>query len=121
MVAQNAKYIYRTYAQVLYAQKKYPEALNAIDKAHKLFRTPLGSVNAIYADVLMRLGRDKDAFDKLDEAIKAGQATPEMKKNLKGLYVKAKGSDADYAGYEQMVKKMLSEKLKAELAKKNDQ
>ena len=118
MVAQNAKYIYRTYAQVLYAQKKYPEALNAIDKAHKSFRAPLGSVNAIYADVLMRLGRDKDAFDKLDEAIKAGQATPEMKKNLKELYVKAKGSDADYAAYEQMVKKMLSEKLKAELVKK---
>jgi thiol-disulfide isomerase/thioredoxin len=118
MVAEGVKYYYRLYAQVLYAQNRYLEALAAIDKSHKGFRAPLGSVNAVYSQVLMALGRNNEAFDKLDEAIKAGQATPEMKKDLKILYVKAKGSDTGFDEYEAIVRKSLSDKLKNELAKK---
>ena len=117
MVAGGVKYHYRTYAQVLYAQKKYSEALLAIDKSHKGFQAPIGSVNAVYSQVLLALGRNKEAFDKLDEAIKAGQATPEMKKDLKMLYIKAKGSDEGFEEYDAMVRKSLSEKMRSELVK----
>ncbi len=118
MAASNAKYVYRTYAQVLYAQKKYADALVAIDKSYKAFPAPLGSVNSIYSQILLALGREKEAFDKLDEAIRVGQATPEMKTNLRALYAKAKGSNVGYAEYEINVKKILSEKLRNEVAKK---
>ncbi|MGV3528100.1 MAG: redoxin domain-containing protein [Flavisolibacter sp.] len=118
MAATNTKYVSRSYAQVLFDQKKYAEALRAIEKSYRGFPEPMGSVNALYAKILLALGKEKDAFDKLDEAIRAGQATPEMKTDLKRLYVKAKGSDAGYAEYEVMVKKTLSDKLKKEVAKK---
>ena len=105
-------------ADILYKQKKYTEALKYIKQAHDSSDKVRGNVNATYANVLMALGRNKEAFEKINEAIKDGQATDEMKANLKTLYVKVKGSNKGYADYLASLNKILEEKIKREVAKK---
>jgi peroxiredoxin len=65
----------------------------------------------------MALGKDQEAFNVIDESVKAGQATNAMKEDLKTLYVKVKGSDAGYEEYLATVNKILVEKIKKDLAK----
>jgi peroxiredoxin len=65
----------------------------------------------------MAMGKDDDAFNIIDEAVKAGQATPSMKDDLKTLYAKVKGSNAGFDEYMATVNKLLVEKIKKDLAK----
>jgi len=104
-------------AELLTEQKKYEEALPYIKAAHDSAKSVRGNVNATYAKLLMALGKDQQAFDVIDEAVKAGQATQEMKDQLKTLYVKVKGSDAGYNEYIASVNKSLAEKIRKDMAK----
>lgn len=104
-------------AEILIKQKKYAEALKYIREAHDSAKTVRGYVNANYAKILMALGKDKEAFDMIDEAIKAGQATQEMKGDLKKLYVKVKGSDAGYDEYMASVNKIVAENIRKDLSR----
>jgi thiol-disulfide isomerase/thioredoxin len=109
---------YLVYAtQVLSQQKKYEEALVYIDKAYKTTRPVRGSINSSYAKLLSEMGRYAEAFDKIDEAVKAGQATDDMIRSLKELYVKKHGSEAGYDEYMASAKKQLVEKILRELPK----
>jgi thiol-disulfide isomerase/thioredoxin len=65
----------------------------------------------------MALGRDKEAFEKLDETVKLGLATPEMKENLKVLYKKVKG-ETGFDAYMAEVQRVLAEKIREDLKKK---
>ena len=103
--------------EILIRQERYAEALKYIKEAHDSSKTIRGYVNASYAKILMKLGKDKEAFDMIDEAVKAGQATQEMKDDLKTLYVKVKGSNAGYDEYMASVNKLLAEKIRKEVAK----
>jgi peroxiredoxin len=106
-----------TLADIYLEQKKYKEALQYIRQAHDSAKDVRGNINAVYAKVLMTLGKDQQAFDIIDEAVKAGQATAEMKHSLKTLYVKVKGSDAGYDAYLASVNKILAEKIRKNLVK----
>ena len=54
--------------EILIKQERYAEALKFIKEAHDSSKTVRGYVNASYAKILMKLGRDKEAFDMIDEA-----------------------------------------------------
>jgi peroxiredoxin len=104
-------------ADILYKQKKYAEALKYIKEAYDSSKTVRAGLNSTYAKILMALGKDQQAFDKINEAVKEGQANEGMKENLKTLYVKVKGSNAGYEEYMVSLNKILAEKIKKEIAK----
>lgn len=106
-----------TLADLLYKQKRYPEALNYIKMAHDSSKTVRANLNSTYSKILLTMGREKEAFDIIDEAVKEGQATLEMKESLKTLYAKVKGSTAGYDEYMASVTKLLAEKIRKDLAK----
>src|SRR5689334_740921 len=104
-------------AELLTEQKKYEEALPYIKAAHDSAKSVRGNVNATYAKLLIALGKDQEAFGVIDEAVKAGQATQEMKDQMKTLYVKVKGSNAGYDEYVAAVNKSLAEKIRKDMTK----
>ena len=111
-------YGYKTYiAQLLVKQKKYNEALKYIQEVHDSVKTVRGNVNSLYAQILVALGKNQEAFDLIDEAVKNGKATPEIKETLKTLYVKVKGSNEGYDEYMASINKILIANVRAELAK----
>src|SRR5690606_32933198 len=80
-------------AEILMKQENYPEALIYIRQAHDSSSYVRGNVNELYAKILMKLNKEQEAFNIIDEAVKAGQATKEMKETLKKLYVNVKRSN----------------------------
>ena len=104
-------------ADILYQQKKYAEALNYVKIAHDSSKKIIGGINSTYANILVALGRHNEAFEMIDEAVKEGQANPEMKENLKTLYVKVKGSNNGYDEYMASLNKILIEMMRKEVAK----
>ncbi len=102
-------------AQILYKQKKYKEALPYVETAYKANKEPKVYVNTNYAQILVALGRNKEAFDKIDELVKTGQTNAEMLVKLKGLYVKKHGSDKGYDEYLATANKQMADKIIKEL------
>lgn len=101
-------------AEIYYQQKKYDSALTYIENAHEASKTPKAYINGNYAKILNELGRYQDAFDKLDELMRSGQANRETTDAQKRLYLKIHGSDAGYDAYlaatnKQMIAKILEE------------
>ena len=89
----------RECAKALYEEKKYDEALVYIQKDFAYEPKMRPDVNALYGKILMGLGRDQEAFDKLEAVLKAGQSTPELEADLRSVYVRLKGSDKGYDDY----------------------
>jgi thiol-disulfide isomerase/thioredoxin len=106
-----------TLAGLYLQQKRYEEALPYIRLAHDSAKTTRGDINAIYADVLIALGKNQQAFDVIDESVKAGQANKQMKESLKTLYPKVKGSQAGYEEYLASVNRILADKIRKDIAK----
>lgn len=104
-------------AEVLFKQKKYTEALQYVKEAHDSSATVRANINSNYANILIALGKDNEAFEIINESVKEGQATAEMKENLKTLYAKVKGSNAGYDEYMASLNKILIEKMRKEVAK----
>jgi peroxiredoxin len=104
-------------ADILLKEKKYSEALKYVREAHDSSKTVRGNVNSTYAKVLMALGKNQEAFDKINEAVKEGQATAEMKESLKTLYAKVKGTNEGYEDYMASLNKILAEKTRKEMAR----
>lgn len=104
-------------ADIYMKEKNYEEALKYAKQAHDSSKNVRSNVNAMYANLLVKLGRDKEAFDIIDEAVVAGQATTEMKATMKDLYVKVKGSHAGFDEYMEKVNKAFAEKLRKDMAK----
>lgn len=104
-------------AEILIEQKKYAEALPYLREAHDSSKTVRGNVNSNYAKAFVGLGKNEEAYKMIDEAVKAGQATAEMKEMLKSLYVKVKGSNAGFDEYMVSLNKMVAEKIRKDLEK----
>ena len=104
-------------AEILIEKKKYEEALPYLREAHDSSRTVGGYINSNYAKAYVGLGKNQEAFNMIDEAVKAGQATAEMKEMLKSLYVKVKGSNTGFDEYMVSVNKMVAEKIRKDLEK----
>lgn len=105
------------YANILFEEKKYNEALQYAEAAYKHTQQLSPSINYRYAQILMNLDRHQEAYNKLEEVVKAGKATPEMAETFKTLYVKTKGSDAGYEEYAAQIRKSYLENLNRSLAK----
>lgn len=106
-------------AKMLYKDKDYAGALKYADNAYKASQEQgqvSGDILDTYAKALIATGRDQEAFDKIDEAVRAGQATPDMKTALKSLYEKVKGKEG-YDAYLVEVNKQLTAKITKELSK----
>ncbi|WDF77172.1 redoxin domain-containing protein [Mucilaginibacter sp. KACC 22773] len=104
------------YAQILFDEKKYTEALTYIEKSYKLNKEVNPATSYSYAKMLMKLGRNKDAYSKLEGVVKAGKATTEMEATFKSLYVKVNGSNKGYDAYAAVIRKGFLDNLQAKLA-----
>ncbi|MFD2286722.1 redoxin domain-containing protein [Pedobacter petrophilus] len=111
-----------TYANILFEQKNYKEALKYAELASKNPQTASPRSNFQYAKILMALGRNQEAYEKLETAVKSGKADDEMSATFKKLYTKIKGSDAGFEQYAAEIRKgiiaNLQQKLNKEMVKK---
>lgn len=106
-----------SYAQILVANKKYEEALKYAEKSYKLDTSLTPSTNYAYAQILIKLHRNKEAYAKLEAVVKAGKADPEMETTFKSLYIQLHGSDKGYAAYAALIRKGFLEDLHKRLVK----
>ncbi|MET1056697.1 MAG: redoxin domain-containing protein [Pedobacter sp.] len=106
-----------TYAKLLYEQKKYNEALKYIELAIKSSPQPRADFNYRYAQILVALNRNQEAFDRMDAAVKSGKATQEMSDLFKVLYVKVKGSNTGLDTYQADIRKGIVEGIQKRLVK----
>jgi thiol-disulfide isomerase/thioredoxin len=106
-----------SYANILFEEKKYNEALKYTEISYKNSKELNPRINARYAEELMALNRNQEAFNKLEEVVKSGKATPEMAETFKKLYIKVKGSEAGFGEYTAEIRKGVIENLKRKLAK----
>ncbi|HEY4149184.1 MAG TPA: redoxin domain-containing protein [Chitinophagaceae bacterium] len=97
------------YADLLYRQKNYQQALPYAQEAHDSASEVRGEINAHYAEILIALDRNEDAFNKIDEALNAGQVTESMRRELETLYRKVKGKKG-YDLYMTQVTEQLSDR-----------
>jgi thiol-disulfide isomerase/thioredoxin len=111
--AQFAALGYRGYstsiARILYTQKKYDSALVYVQKAYREGMN--GSVNFTYTEILMALGRDKEAFEKADEFVQTGEADKKFKEMHQSLYEKLNPSGKPYADYMKEVEAAVTKKV----------
>ncbi|NTD97491.1 redoxin domain-containing protein [Agrobacterium tumefaciens] len=111
-----------TYANILFEQKNYKEALKYAALASTNPKTASPKSNFQYAKILMALNRNEEAYAKLEEAVKSGKANDEMSAAFKTLYIKLKGSDAGFDQYAAEIRKgiiaNLQQKLTKEMIKK---
>ncbi|NMN37124.1 redoxin domain-containing protein [Pedobacter sp. SG918] len=106
-----------TYANILFERKKYAEALKYSEIAYKKSTSLSPNLNYRYAQILMGLNRNQEAYDKLEEVVKAGKATPEIVADFKKLYVKLKGNESGFDAYAASIRKAYLENLSKQLTK----
>ncbi|RXK58433.1 redoxin domain-containing protein [Lacibacter luteus] len=105
------------YANILLESKDYQQALDYQQKAYDVAdSTRRIGMNGVFAKIYMALGRDQEAFDKYDELVRHGLATPEVNENLKVLYKKLKG-ETGFDAYMAEVRKILAANVRKDLAK----
>lgn len=111
-----------TYANALYEQKNYPEALKYAELATKNPQTASPKSNFQYARILIAMNRNEEAYAKLEDAVKSGKANDEMAETFKKLYIKLKGSEAGFDKYRAEIRQgiiaNLQQKLNREMVKK---
>jgi len=105
------------YARILYDQKKHNEALRYIEIAVKAAKASTAELNYAYAEILAVLNRDQEAYDRIEAAVRSGQATEEMSNLFKVLYVKVKGSNAGLDTYQADIRKGVINDLRKRLTK----
>ncbi len=105
-------------ATILYEEKNYEEAYiyqqkayNETDSSRRI------RLNEFLAKICLKLGKDQEAFEKLDELVRQGLLGTELKEDLQVLYKKVKG-DAGFDEYMATVEKAMTEKIKEDLEKK---
>ncbi|HTI89457.1 MAG TPA: redoxin domain-containing protein [Puia sp.] len=104
----------RTYAGILYEQKKYSEALKYIEHGAEAG----AESDYIYAEVLAALNRYQEAYDRIEAAVRSGKDTKEMSELFKNLYVKVKGSDAGLEAHQANIRRGVMEDLQKRLTEK---
>lgn len=106
-----------TYAQLLYEQKNYKRALKYIGIAVTSAKTPTPVFNYTYAKILTALHRNREAYQRIEAAVRSGQASAEMSELFKILYVKVKGSSAGLDAYQEDIRKGVLDDLHRRLTK----
>ena len=109
------------YADLLYQEKKYTLALPYAQLAHDSIGGIGAEVNAHYAGILIALGRDQEAFNIIDEAVRAGMATGSMQQQLVTLYPTVKGKEGYEAYMAEVDRQLLSWAKERVFAKMTDE
>jgi thiol-disulfide isomerase/thioredoxin len=103
------------YALILYEQKNYSEALTYIELAVKAAGEPGPAFNYCYAQILAALNRNQEAYDRIEVAVRSGEATKEMSDLFKELYIKVKGSSDGLNAYQSAIRKGVMDNLRKKL------
>jgi peroxiredoxin len=111
------------YADALFKLKKSDEAEAPLKEAKNLTKGKEEDINQLYAKVLLANGETENAKKEIEEYIKEGKATPEMKSMLKEIYTRNNGSsegfDSYIAQFESVAKQLLVAKLEKQIMKQN--
>lgn len=103
------------YAGALFKQKQYDSALVYVQKAYDERKELSPNINQNYAEILMALGRDKEAFDKADQIVRTGQAEKKLKEIHKELYTKLNPGGKPYNEFMKAVEEEITQKVIADL------
>ena len=110
------------YAEALYKLGKPVDAEAPLKEAKELTQGKEEDINQLYARVLIANGKNDIAMREIENYIKQGKASPEMKSMLKDLYTKNHGSadgfDSYMAQFESVAKQILVAKLEKEMFKR---
>jgi len=106
-----------TYAYILSKQGKYEEALTYEQPVFTQSKGADADINENYALILKGLGRNKEAMQVIEDAIKSGKSTTPMIAALEEIYVKNNGSEKGYDAYVAPLKAIYMQKLRTDLAK----
>lgn len=107
------------YATMLYKDKQYKEAITYAALAYNAGQEyPKELASKVYAQSLLALNKNKEAFPIIEALVKAGKADGELRKELKTAYTKVKGSDKGFATYEEALTTKLREDMAVEMKKK---
>lgn len=105
----------RTYASLLYEQKKHNEALTYIGIAVKVAKAPGAAFYYTYAKILAALNRHQEAYDQIEAVVRSGEATQEMSNLFTTLYIKVKGDTAGLNAYQAAIRKGVLDNLRKRL------
>lgn len=107
------------YSRALFILGRSKEAESPLKEAMALTKGKEAKLNELYAEVLIANGESDEATKEIENFIKQGTATPEMKSLLKNIYVKKNGSTAGFNSYiaqfESMAKQLLVAKLEKQI------
>ncbi|WDF57410.1 redoxin domain-containing protein [Mucilaginibacter sp. KACC 22063] len=103
------------YANILFEEKKYNEALQYSEKAYKESKGFNPQISYRYAQILIGLNRSAEAYPILEAVVKSGRANPEMAKTFKEQYIKKNGSDAGYEQFAASLRKAYLDDLQKRL------
>jgi len=98
------------YARCLLKQRKVDSALVYVQKAWTEGK-PASYIAQNYVDILRALGRDKEAYEKADEIVQAGEADNTLKEAHKALYEKLNPGGKPYAEYMKEVEAAVAKKV----------
>lgn len=107
---------YRFASMVFFQNQEDKKAAQYAEKAYQIDHDSPFLMD-VYYQILKRLGKDQREMEVLEEATRLGYARPEMKKELKALYVKLKGTEKGYDAYVDGLNREYMELLTANLKK----
>lgn len=107
---------YRFASLVFFQNQEDKKAEKYVEKAYQADHDSPFLLD-IYYQVLKRLGKDQREMEVLEEATRLGYAKPAMKKELRALYVKLKGTENGYDAYVDGLNREYMEHLNASLKK----
>lgn len=107
----------RIAGHLFYANKKYKEGFQYAKAAYD-GKSLWKDVKPMYLDYLVANHEYKEAYPMMEEAIRTGNASPDVKAQFKNAYVAVKGTETGFNEYEASLYTAMKEKIKAELIKK---
>lgn len=109
------------YAEALYKLGKPVDAEQPLNEAKDLTKEKDAKINQLYTTVLAANGKNDEATKEIENYIKKGTATPEMKSLLKDIYIKKNGSSEGFnkylAQFESVARQLLIAKLEKQIIK----
>ncbi len=105
------------YADILYRQKKYDEALSYLLKKQQGGRVLDQAETHTYVNILTQLGRNLEAFLCLNNLVNEGVSSSADLALHKKLYIKLNGSDSGYSDIISAIQKKQTAKIKEKLEK----
>lgn len=107
----------KQYSTALFYTKKYLDGLKFAREAYSLGKKGDKAFEDIYVNLLVANKLLKEAFPLMEENLKSGRASSEVKANLKAAYVAYKGSEEGYIEFEKSVDETVIGELSKQMIK----